>query len=107
MSRSRASRASFSVSGRAPMFRAARAASSMAYTSPEISSGGSSPWAMPSSPAARQAATARYGLQEGSGLRSSTRVLCPRTEGMRIRVDRLAEDQALYRGASYPAPRRL
>lgn len=79
----------------------------MAYRFSAISSGGVRPRSMPSSPAARQAANARYGLQDGSGLRSSSRVSCPRGAGMRMRAERLDEDHAMLWGASYPEMSRL
>jgi len=61
-----------------------------------IGSGGVRPRSIPSIPAASMTAKARYGLQDGSGQRSSTRVAAvwpPRIEGTRIRAERLVRAQ--------------
>ena len=58
---------------------------------------------MPSRPAASIAANARYGLQLGSGQRSSSRVASGRPRlacGMRISAERLMRAQLMYTGAS-------
>jgi hypothetical protein len=60
--------------------------------------GGSSLRSMPSSPAASITAKARYGLQLGSGQRSSQRVLRVRPgvmRGMRISALRLVRPQEM------------
>ena len=62
---------------------------------------------MPSSPARSITASARYGLQEGSGMRSSMRVSAPRAAGTRTSGLRLRCDQAIAVGASYPGTSRL
>src|SRR5690554_2254505 len=69
--------------------------------------GGSSLRSSPSIPAAQIAANARYGLQEGSGMRSSARVLFPRRAGTRIMALLFDTDHAMFVGASYPGVRRL
>lgn len=74
-SRFMSSSASKRVPGRLSMPLSARVLASMEKIFSVTSSGGTSPRSMPSSPAARQTASARYGLQDGSGQRSSTRVL--------------------------------
>ena len=55
---------------------------------------------MPSRPARSIAANARYGLHEGSGMRSSMRVAAPRVAGMRTSGLRLRSDHAMWVGAS-------
>ena len=62
---------------------------------------------MPSSPARSIAANARYGLHDGSGIRSSMRVSSPRDEGMRMSGLRFRSDQAMCVGASKPGISRL
>ena len=49
---------------------------------------------IPSSPASRTAAIAKYGLADGSTLRTSKRVDNPLLEGTRINGERLEPDQA-------------
>ena len=55
---------------------------------------------MPSRPARSITASARYGLQEGSGMRSSMRVLCAARAGTRTSGLRLCSDHAMAVGAS-------
>ena len=55
---------------------------------------------MPSSPAFKVTASARYGLQAGSGFLSSARVPSPLLAGMRTSGDLFFSDQAMYTGAS-------
>src|SRR5690606_41968254 len=70
--------------------------------------GGGTSWrSSPSMPAAQIAASARYGLHDGSGMRSSARVLLPRRAGTRIIALRFDTDQAMFVGASKPGVRRL
>ena len=71
---------------------------------------GSRAWSLrstPSSPAASCTVSARYGLHDGSGIRSSQRVPSPRRSGMRTSGDRFRIDQATLTGASYPGTSRL
>src|SRR5258705_10176065 len=63
---------------------------------------GSVCFSMPSRPARRITANARYGLQDGSGIRNSTRVFEPRATGTRTSGLRFLSDQAIAVGASYP-----
>src|SRR5690606_2313975 len=70
--------------------------------------GGGTSWrSRPSMPAAQITARARYGLHDGSGVRSSARVLFPRRAGTRIIALRFDTDQAMFVGASKPGVRRL
>src|SRR5579885_2063519 len=64
---------------------------------------------MPSKPAMSMAAKARYGLQEGSGGRNSTRLALGLAEyiGMRHAAERLRREYARLTGASKPGPNRL
>ena len=57
---------------------------------------------MPSSPAAKHTAMARYGLQAQSGHLSSTLVPAPLAAGTLISGLLLVADHAIYVGASYP-----
>src|SRR3954466_16412713 len=68
---------------------------------------GSNSRSMPSRPARSITASARYGLHDGSGIRSSMRVFAPRDVGTRISGLRLRSDHAIAVGASYPGTRRL
>src|SRR6186713_189434 len=68
---------------------------------------GSNSRSTPSSPARSITARARYGLQDGSGIRSSMRVFAPRGAGTRTSGLRFLSDQAIAVGASYPGTRRL
>src|ERR1017187_221624 len=63
----------------------------------------------PSRPAISIAAKARYGLQEGSGGRNSTRLALGLAEyiGMRQAALRLRREYARFTGASKPGTRRL
>src|SRR5258706_14627314 len=76
-----------------------------------LSSGspGSIRFSMPSSPAISIAANARYGLQDGSGERNSSRLALGLGEyiGMRIAADRLRDEYARFTGASNPGTSRL
>src|SRR5574344_2884405 len=69
--------------------------------------GGSILFLIPSRAASKIAAKAKYGLQLGSGERSSTLVALPRFAGTLNRALLLAKDQAKYTGASYPGTKRL
>src|SRR6185369_602861 len=74
-------------------------------------SSGSPGWmrfSMPSSPANIIAENARYGLQDGSGVRNSIRLAFGEVEniGMRIAAERLRELYARLTGASNPGVRR-
>ena len=55
---------------------------------------------MPSSPARSITASARYGLHDGSGMRSSMRVAVPRAAGTRTSGLRFFSDHAIAVGAS-------
>ena len=57
---------------------------------------------IPSSPAAKHTAIARYGLVAQSGLLSSTLVPSPLAAGTLIRGLLFVADHAMYVGASYP-----
>src|SRR2546421_12340700 len=76
-----------------------------------LSSGspGSTRFSMPSSPAISMAAKARYGLQDGSGERNSSRFAFGLGEyiGMRIAAERLRDEYARFTGASNPGTSRL
>src|SRR6267154_1155423 len=76
-----------------------------------LSSGspGSIRFSMPSSPAISIAAKARYGLQDGSGERNSSRLALGLGEyiGMRIAAERLRDEYARFTGASKPGTSRL
>src|ERR687887_2117444 len=61
----------------------------------------------PSRPARSITANARYGLHDGSGIRSSMRVPVPRAAGTRTSGLRFFSDQEIAVGASYPGTRRL
>src|SRR5512142_179767 len=78
------------------------------YRSLSIGSGGSILFLMPSRPAISIAAKARYGLQDGSGTRNSTRLalaFVPVT-GIRVQADRLRCEYTRLTGASKPGTRR-
>src|SRR5262245_41217172 len=62
---------------------------------------------MPDNPARSMTASARYGLQDGSGIRSSMRVPVPRVAGTRTSGLRFFSDQEIAVGASYPGTSRL
>ena len=62
---------------------------------------------MPSRPARSITASARYGLHDGSGIRSSTRVAAPRAAGTRTSGLRFFSDHAMLVGASKPGTSRL
>ena len=62
---------------------------------------------IPSSPADKIAANAKYGFADGSTERTSKRVPIPRDAGTRTSGERLDGDQATYTGASYPGVKRL
>ena len=62
---------------------------------------------MPSSPAHSVTASARYGLHDGSGTRSSTPVAASRRAGTRTSGLRLCSDQAMLVGASKPGHQAL
>src|SRR3954452_9261766 len=62
---------------------------------------------IPSRPARSITASARYGLHDGSGIRSSILVVAPRDAGTRTRGLRLRSDHAIAVGASKPGTRRL
>ena len=68
---------------------------------------GSICFSMPSSPDRSITASARYGLHDGSGMRSSIRVASPRAAGTRTSGLRFRSDHAMFVGASYPGTRRL
>src|SRR3954468_1327022 len=76
-----------------------------------LSSGspGSMRFSMPSRPAISMAANARYGLHDGSGERSSSRLAFGDGEyiGMRIDALRLRDEYARFTGASNPGTSRL
>src|SRR4029077_19233632 len=63
----------------------------------------------PSSPAITIAANARYGLDDGSGGRNSTRLALGEAEyiGIRQAAERLRREYARFTGASNPGTRRL
>src|SRR5438093_93348 len=63
---------------------------------------GSTFFSMPSRPERSIAASARYGLQDGSGIRSSIRVEVPRAAGTRTSGLLFFSDHAMLVGASYP-----
>src|SRR5438445_13800214 len=64
---------------------------------------------IPSSPAINMAEKARYGLQDGSGERSSRRFAFGLGEyiGMRTAAERLRDEYARFTGASKPGTSRL
>src|SRR5581483_6290840 len=68
---------------------------------------GSMFFSMPSRPDRSITASARYGLHDGSGIRSSMRVPVPRVAGTRTSGLRFFSDQEIAVGASYPGTRRL
>src|SRR3989337_1844291 len=68
---------------------------------------GSTFFSIPSNPDRSMTANARYGLHEGSGIRSSMRVAVPRAAGTRTSGLRFFSDQAMLVGASKPGTSRL
>src|SRR5467141_845694 len=64
-------------------------------------------FSMPSRPDRSITASARYGLHDGSGIRSSMRVPVPREAGTRTSGLRFFSDHAMLVGASYPGTSRL
>src|SRR5438874_13752997 len=64
-------------------------------------------FSIPSIPERSITARARYGLHEGSGMRSSIRVPVPREAGTRTSGLRFFSDHAMLVGASYPGTSRL
>src|SRR5437762_12080796 len=64
-------------------------------------------FSIPSRPDRSITASARYGLHDGSGMRSSIRVPVPRVAGTRTSGLRFFSDQAMLVGASYPGTSRL
>src|SRR3954469_5145730 len=62
---------------------------------------------IPSRPARSITASARYGLHDGSGIRSSMRVPVPRVAGTRTSGLRFFSDNEIAVGASYPGTSRL
>src|SRR5919198_1419290 len=68
---------------------------------------GSTFLSMPSSPERSITASARYGLHDGSGMRSSMRVAVPRVAGTRTSGLRFFSDHEIAVGASYPGTSRL
>src|SRR5262249_39463736 len=62
---------------------------------------------MPSNPDRSITASARYGLHDGSGIRSSIRVPVPRVAGPRTGGLRFFSDYEIAVGASWPGTRRL
>src|SRR6266508_1364502 len=64
-------------------------------------------FSVPARPERSITASARYGLQDGSGIRSSIRVPVPRVAGTRTSGLRFFSDHEMAVGASYPGTRRL
>ena len=62
---------------------------------------------IPSRPASKRTASAKYGFAIGSTERNSKRVPIPRDAGTRINGERLLPAHAIYTGASYPGTKRL
>src|SRR5581483_8333762 len=81
---------------------------SSSYRSLSIGVGGSILFWMPSRPAISMAAKARYGLQDGSGMRNSRRLALGLLEyiGMRMQALRLRAEYIRFTGASKPGTRR-
>src|SRR6266567_2724573 len=87
---------------------AAASSGGSSYRSLSTGSGGSILFLIPSRPAISIAAKARYGLQDGSGTRNSTRLalaLVPVT-GIRAQAERLRCEYTRLTGASKPGTSR-